>query len=453
MPRHSESEECHQASTSDGEGDQEVCAICLETPGSRAVQLPCKHAFCPDCLGSWRNKYEWKTMKEKLCPICRAEIPATKEMVAQLQAARQAIVLHEMRGDTQSSAYQLFKHTVKELEEVIGDGSTILEDNSDAIIVPERVKVAILETGAEHMIQHPDIIPGFKLTPKYNKEAPTRIAVNWVMADKRRVNATTEGITDPNVSAGIESKVANQLPMLHLALSAHNKNLMALFLQLGADVDTLQSDGTTAFLACLSPDRSFFDIARLLLEWGTTFPDGEKDRESYSRIAGYPEIRNLLSSKLGGRRCEINGGAKELNGKTCVVEGFLSDRHQYRVRLEHSKETVHVSPSSLARRDRTPSDPGYYIIHKNGKLIKKNFSSSEECQAFVADLDKEEDEGKVEFSAEDEAKADQAAADLLAELGLEDNVTTSATKKQPKVAGGDGKKKKATKKKKKKRQH
>ena len=94
----------------------------------------------------------------------------------------------------------------------------------------------------------------------------------------------------------------------------------------------------------------------------------------------------------------------------------------------------HDTPRTDARRpnattpgrDRTPQDCGYYIEFKNGRTIRHDFDSSEDCQAFVAALNKGESQPVV--TAEAEARAEQAAAELLAELGLEDapnNVSTS----------------------------
>ena len=79
----------------------------------------------------------------------------------------------------------------------------------------------------------------------------------------------------------------------------------------------------------------------------------------------------------------------------------------------------YLASDNLKRRDRTPQDPGYYVECKNNRLIRRDFKSNEECQAFIASLDAD-DEEIAEVDPEAEAKAEQAAADLLAELGMDD---------------------------------
>ena len=91
-----------------------------------------------------------------------------------------------------------------------------------------------------------------------------------------------------------------------------------------------------------------------------------------------------------------------------------------------SKEVLVLSPENLKRRDRTPQDCGYYIEFRNGRTIRHDFDSSEDCQAFVANLNRDDTQPAV--TEEAEAAAERAAAELLAELGLDDspsNVPTS----------------------------
>ena len=71
----------------------------------------------------------------------------------------------------------------------------------------------------------------------------------------------------------------------------------------------------------------------------------------------------------------------------------------------------------MKRRDRTPQDCGYYIEFKNGRTVRHDFDSSGDCQAFVAALDK--GEIKPTVTEEAEARAEEAAAELLAELDLD----------------------------------
>ncbi|EJK50964.1 hypothetical protein THAOC_29917, partial [Thalassiosira oceanica] len=126
---------------------------------------------------------------------------------------------------------------------------------------------------------------------------------------------------------------------------------------------------------------------RVLLSWGASFFPEHCPREACVALAmkfSRPELANLMESELGGRRCEIVLSSRtELNGKTCVADEYLPGSNQYKATLETEKEGP-VTEEAIAR-------------------------------------------------------ADQVAAELLAELGLDDSPTESS--------GGD----KATKSKKKKK--
>ena len=162
------------------------------------------------------------------------------------------------------------------------------------------------------------------------------------------------------------------------------------------------------------------------------------------------ELANLLESELGGRRCEIVNltSRPELNGKTCVADEYLPDSDQYKVTLEtKSKEVLVLGPDNLKRRDRTPQDCGYYIEFRNGRTIRHDFDSSEDCQAFVAALNKDVSQEVQVVTEESEAAAERAAAELLAELGLDDSPISVPTdrcqvKKSKKKKGGKKKKRK-----------
>merc|ERR1719356_1681504 len=78
-----------------------------------------------------------------------------------------------------------------------------------------------------------------------------------------------------------------------------------------------------------------------------------------------------------------------------------------------------MNPRNLKRRDRTPDDCGYFVEFKKGRTIRHEFASKEECRAFLASFDGENNIPSV-FNAEAEARAEQAAADLLAELDIEE---------------------------------
>ena len=57
----------------------------------------------------------------------------------------------------------------------------------------------------------------------------------------------------------------------------------------------------------------------------------------------YIAIANLMSSELGGRRCEIVSAPNtrgDLVGKTCVVEEYIKESDQYKVTMEFTNEVL-----------------------------------------------------------------------------------------------------------------
>ena len=119
-----------------------------------------------------------------------------------------------------------------------------------------------------------------------------------------------------------------------------------------------------------------------------------------------------------------------------MVEEYITKSDQFKVKMEFTNEVLLLGVDNLKRRDRTPLDPGYYVESKNNRLVRRDFKSNEECQAFIASLSADED-AVEEVDPEAEANAEQAAADLLAELGLEDLDSSSnvSKDKQPVPAG------------------
>ena len=324
-------------------------------------------------------------------------------------------------NDTSSEHYHHVCSGLKGAEESIGsdwDGVTVLEDSHSepTIVMPDYVFEAI-------------------------KKGDIKSVLKWINANQTedRANAT--------------SSAALCAPLLFIA-AAHNQSaFMPPLLQLGADVDLRASYGSSVMGFILTPKLESGDVnekVRLLLSWGASFfPDlsSREDCISQSRIRGEHELANLLESELGGRRCEIINlsSRPELNGKTCVADEYLRDTSQYKVTLETKrKEVLVLDQNNLKRRDRTPQDCGYYVEFKNGRTIRRDFDSSEDCQAYVAALNRDETEPAV--TEEAEARADQAAAELLAELGLDDspNETPNGckTQKSKKKKGGKMKKKK-----------
>ncbi|EJK58672.1 hypothetical protein THAOC_21184 [Thalassiosira oceanica] len=109
--------------------------------------------------------------------------------------------------------------------------------------------------------------------------------------------------------------------------------------------------------------------------------------------------------------------------------------------MEFTNEVLFLGTGNLKRRDRTPPDPGYYVEFQNNRLIRRDFKSNEECQAFITSLGSDEEESS-EVDPYAEAKAEQAAAELLAELGLDDleGPNSCASKKNNQSASGKKKK-------------
>ena len=409
---------------SDGVADgDKTCGICLEE-WKNPLNLPCGHSFCDGCLDGWRSRYGVAEEMRRKCPICRALIPPSREMVAALQGYRAAKQIMEERNDTSSEYYHSTCLLVNEAEEDVGadwDGVTVLEDNNTTlpVVMPEYIIKAVAK-------------------------GDTKLVLRWITANRSedRVNAVTSAET-------------LCVPLLMLAGANAHLTLMALLLQLGANVDRGDCKGYTAIRCTFYSDLISVDsskrIIRLLLSWGASFfPDKGTSKEACISIAaeelGKHEIANILKSKLGGRRCEIVNLSSRpgINGKTCVADEYLPDSNQYKVTLEtKSKEMLVLGPDNLKRRDRTPKDCGYYVEFKNGRTIRHDFNSSEDCQAFVAALNRGETQPAV--TEESESRADQAAAELLAELGLDDSPIESSsgckTKKSKKKKGSKKKKK------------
>ena len=200
-------------------------------------------------------------------------------------------------------------------------------------------------------------------------------------------------------------------------------DLLSILLQLGADVDPLAADGGTP-LSTFGLDTEAYAQARLLLEWGAELSKNMAfPKENLLNRCGKSKLANLLNSEFGGRRCEVINlpNRPDLFGKTCVVEKHLPNKGRYKVIFETSKEAALLGPHNLKRRDRTPDDCGYYISYKNGRTTRHDFASNEECQAFIGSLA----EGDKSRDADAEARAEEAAASLLAELNLDSSATDS----------------------------
>ncbi|EJK67216.1 hypothetical protein THAOC_11783 [Thalassiosira oceanica] len=389
--------------------EEQTCGICLEAPKD-PLDLPCGHSFCDGCINEWRSRYGVEEETRRKCPICRARIPPSREMVTSLFAYRTAKQKLEDNNGTSSKDYQVICHLLKNAKAEVGadwDGVTVLEDNNvkQTVVMPDYITMAI-------------------------GKGDIKSVLRWINANQAQDRANA-----------ITSAKMTSMPVLCVAAKLDQLALMTILLQLGADVDSRDCAGYTAIQAyCTRLERAkggVSDRIRLLLSWGASFFPGDAYSRKFcicvARKCGRPEIANLLESELGGRRCEIFNlsSQPDLNGKTCIADKYLPDSNQYKVTLEtKSKEVLVLSPGNLKRRDRTPQDCGYYIEFKNGRTIRHDFDSSEDCRAFVTALN----DGKTEpaVAKEAEARAERAAADLLAELGLNDS---------PDEPGGDQAKK------------
>ena len=324
-------------------------------------------------------------------------------------------------GNTSDPDYDEYAERVKQFEAKYGEDweSTMVEYSSDFIDLPMYVAEAAVMGNLRTVLQ-------------------------WL----------GKGIIKDRVNAKCQEGGGNA-SLLWVAATNNRHDLMSYLLLNGVDVNILEATGASVLSAsCFFNDSS--KTIRLLLSWGAElFEEGQqmtkeqklacvKDR--FSR-RGNDATSQLLSLDLGGRRCEIVSAPSnrgDLAGKTCVVEEHIKESDQYKVTMEFTNEVLLLGATSLKRRDRTPQDPGYYVECNNNRLVRRDFKSNEECQAFITNLSAHEEES-AEVDPDAEAKAEQAAADLLAELGLEEleGPNTNAQNKEEKtVLVPAGKKKK-----------
>jgi len=118
---------------------------------------------------------------------------------------------------------------------------------------------------------------------------------------------------------------------------------------------------------------------------------GQSEREGFIGMcimSGNIKLGKLVSSEFGGRRCEVINlpNYPQLNGKTCIVEKYITKKDKYKIIFEGSGNAALVGPDKLKRRDRTPLDCGYYITFKNGRMSRREFATKEECREYVASL-------------------------------------------------------------------
>ncbi|EJK52480.1 hypothetical protein THAOC_28235, partial [Thalassiosira oceanica] len=126
--------------------DDETCGICLED-SKDPLSLPCGHSFCAGCLDQWRSRYGVNEEMRRKCPICRARIPPSKEMVTTLQTYQTRKQMLEDNNRTSSEEYRNACYLLAQAEERVGadwDGVTILEDNNDTppVVMPDYIHEA-----------------------------------------------------------------------------------------------------------------------------------------------------------------------------------------------------------------------------------------------------------------------------------------------------------------------
>ena len=351
------------------------CGICLETL-TDAVSLPCTHKFCASCLDGWKSKFGSSLKKErsKSCPLCREKIPPSKDMLLQLEFHRKEKHLLEARGDTSSRNYIRQVKYMKDLEEQIGDydGTGLDYDGKQCTEIPEEIFDAVGANNIE------------KIT-------------KWLGSpvDKKRLNARYLDFVNS--------------ALVHLAIAASNSDLLSMLLQYGADVNALDAEGWNPLILATEHD---FEKAKILLEWGADiilprdYLNKVRDRglslsnrDAFIFVTkqfGNGEMANLISSEFGGRRCEVINlpNHPQLNGKTCVVEKYITKKDKYKIIFEGSGNAALVGPNNLKRRDRTPLDCGYYISFKNGKMSRREFATKEECREYVSSLDSSSEDVK-----------------------------------------------------------
>mmetsp|Transcript_2926 Transcript_2926/g.5816 ORF Transcript_2926/g.5816 Transcript_2926/m.5816 type:complete len:420 (-) Transcript_2926:112-1371(-) len=409
----------------DGSNANNECGICLGE-WTNPVKLPCGHSFCADCLSGWKPKYveglqsgRAKDQLGKCCPLCRGTIPPSREEIANMKMAK-TLMREKSHLDPE---YYKDAQAVKKFEAAYGEDwdGTMIEYDNNFVSLPHYVGKAICNGNI-------------------------RTALQWL--GKGNINEKLNAKSDVGWNTGL----------LHLAAVSNQHDFMGYLLLKGADVNILNSKGMSA-LTVICRDKKNLKFVELLLSWGAEhYREGKQVTKEMkldmcgdlSRFCDCTAIANLMSLDLGGRRCEIVSvpdARSDLVGKTCVVDEYIKESDQYKVKMEFTNEVLQVGADNLKRRDRTPRDPGYYVENKNNRLIRRDFMSNEECRAFVANLGTEEELAEVDPDAE--SKAEQAAADLLAELGLDDleDPSTNATMKGAQLKGAQsalpaGKKKK-----------
>jgi len=323
-------------------------------------------------LDAWKSKFasilslkKVKEKKSKSCPLCREKIPPSKDMMIQLDYHRTKKRQCEERGDTSSEYYLNHLEQIKRLGEEIGDYDGEGLDYELCMELPKHIFDAVMDNDFKRVL-------------------------DWLgtPVDMKRLNARCPG----HMNAAL----------VHGAICS--TDLQSILLQYGADVNALDAKGRNplALIATMVNLGHGIDQAKILLEWGAEIilPRDvvhaaqeecgvtDLDRELFTEMcimSGNNKLANLLSSEFGGRRCEVINlpNHPQLNGKTCVVEKYITKKNRYKVIFEGSGNAALVGPNNLKRRDRTPLDCGYYISFKNSRMSRREFATKEECREYA----------------------------------------------------------------------
>jgi len=282
--------------------NQEECGICLDAL-TDAVELPCRHKFCSDCLERWSPKYHTgngENLANRCCPLCRERIPPSKEMIKHLHFLRDLKSGMEERGETDSPFYAMQSKCLEEMEQEIGDwDGNLINHSQECMVLPRDIYEA-----AKHG-NIPQVLRWLGPQP----------------VEGKRINAGERGLS---------------MTLVHCVSLIDNPAFLSILLQLGANVNSQSANGSTA----LSITQNDTQI-RLLLEWGGEFrcsalseSNGKISRDHLSMIFcmnGKIKLGNLVKSELGGRRCEVTNltNHPHLNGKTCVVDKYFPEKNKY----------------------------------------------------------------------------------------------------------------------------
>jgi len=372
------------------EGNANECGICLGE-WTNPVKLPCGHSFCANCLSGWKSNYAHdrlcraKEQQGKRCPLCRGTIPPSQEEVANYKMIKSIV---EDKSNIHDYDYETYVREVKLFEAGYGDDweGNVIEYSNDFVSLPLYVAEAACK-------------------------GDLRTVLKWL----------GKGIIKERVNAKCEE--GGNTGLLHLAAVTQQRDLMSYLLLNGADANIFDAKGSSV----LNNEDVSSKTGRFLLSWGAElFDKGERIASKEMKLGlcdrgGNAAIAKLLSSELGGRRCEVVSARLrgDLVGKTCVAGEYVEESDQYRVTMEFTDESLLLAANKIRRRDRTPRDPGYYVECKNNRLTRRDFKSNEACRAFIASLGSDVEESS-EVGPDAEVKAEQAAAGLLAELGLGD---------------------------------